>query len=92
MKAEGWYVDPYGRHEARWFSDGSPTDLVQDRGVESHDPAPDTPTTGPLEPFAETASSGADDLLRADSEQEPVDSDVARNAEWAIFDESSGQD
>ena len=22
--AEGWYKDPYGEHEARWFSNGTP--------------------------------------------------------------------
>ena len=38
---EGWYTDPYGRHEARWFSDGTPTKLVRDRGVESYDKPPD---------------------------------------------------
>jgi hypothetical protein len=42
---EGWYTDPYGRHEARWLSDGVPTVLVRDGGVESHDDPPDTPPT-----------------------------------------------
>ena len=28
MNAEGWYVDPFGAHEARWFSNGSPTLLA----------------------------------------------------------------
>ena len=39
-RAEGWYTDPYGRHEARWMSDGTPTELVRDRGVESYDAPP----------------------------------------------------
>jgi len=26
-RAEGWYIDPFGRHEARSMSDGSPTKL-----------------------------------------------------------------
>jgi hypothetical protein len=32
---EGWYTDPFGRHEARWLSDGSPTKLVRDGDAES---------------------------------------------------------
>ena len=40
-RAEGWYTDPYGRHEARWMSDGTPTELVRDLGVESYDAPPD---------------------------------------------------
>ena len=38
---EGWYSDPYGRHEARWMSDGRPTKLVRDDGVEAYDDPPD---------------------------------------------------
>jgi hypothetical protein len=34
---EGWYQDPANRHEYRWFSDGTPTDLVMDSGVTSRD-------------------------------------------------------
>jgi hypothetical protein len=40
-RAEGWYTDPYGRHEARWMCGGTPTELVRDRGVESYDAPPD---------------------------------------------------
>ena len=35
--AVGWYDDPTGRHELRWFSVGSPTELVRDAGIESRD-------------------------------------------------------
>jgi hypothetical protein len=35
---EGWYGDPAGRHEYRWFSQGTPTDLVMDRSRTSRDP------------------------------------------------------
>jgi YD repeat-containing protein len=35
---EGWYEDPAGRHEYRWFSAGRPTDLVMDAGKTSRDP------------------------------------------------------
>jgi hypothetical protein len=35
---EGWYSDPYDRHEARWISQGSPTSLVRDGPVQGKDP------------------------------------------------------
>jgi hypothetical protein len=39
-KSTGWRTDPFGRHEARYFSlDGKPTRLVSDAGQLSHDPA-----------------------------------------------------
>ncbi len=39
---EGWCTDPFGRHDARWMSDGVPTKLVRDgNGVESYDDPPD---------------------------------------------------
>jgi len=38
--AQNWCPDPFGQHEARWFSDGIPTALVRDGGVEGQDPAP----------------------------------------------------
>lgn len=34
---EGWYVDPFGRYDERWFSAGVPTTLVRDAGREAHD-------------------------------------------------------
>jgi hypothetical protein len=39
---QGWFSDPYGRHEDRWFSRGVPTALVRDGGKESQD----APTDG----------------------------------------------
>ena len=36
---EGWYTDPYGRHEARWMSQGTPTRLVRDGSAEASDPS-----------------------------------------------------
>jgi hypothetical protein len=35
--AEGWYRDPTGRHEQRWFSDGAPTALVRDGELDARD-------------------------------------------------------
>jgi hypothetical protein len=66
-RVEGWYVDPFGAHAARWFSDGTPTALVRDAsGVESHDGPPSPTFEGELQPVPETAASDGDDLLRAD--------------------------
>ncbi|HTU38041.1 MAG TPA: hypothetical protein VMF35_08485 [Acidimicrobiales bacterium] len=64
---EGWYTDPFGRHEARWLSDGVPTKLVRDRGVESYDDPPDTPPTQAWKPIeAPPGALTAVDTLRAD--------------------------
>lgn len=38
--AQNWCLDPFGLHEARWFSNGIPTSLVRDEGIESQDPPP----------------------------------------------------
>jgi hypothetical protein len=46
---QGWYLDPYGVHELRWFSAGKPTALVRDAGVDGHDaPPPGPPPTQPV--------------------------------------------
>jgi len=55
MNEEGWYTDPFAHHEARWFSDGVPTALVRDGGLDGHDPPPSSPITGNLERVAETS-------------------------------------
>ena len=63
--AEGWFTDPFGRHEARWMSDGSPTRLVRDGEEESYDDPPDEePTVTPSRIAEEQAVDGSD-LLRA---------------------------
>ena len=41
-RAQNWCIDPYGLHEARWFSQGNPTALVRDDGVEAQDPPPES--------------------------------------------------
>lgn len=84
MKEEGWYVDPYRLHEARWFSDGTPTALVRDKGTTSQDPAPSAPYLAEPEAIPESVSS-ADDVRSADGSdqsRDPVD------AIWTIFTES----
>ena len=40
--AQNWCLDPFGNHQERWFSSGTPTALVRDHGVESQDPPPDS--------------------------------------------------
>jgi hypothetical protein len=69
MDEEGWFKDPYQRHEARWMSEGTPTALVRDAGVESQDVPPDEPITVEMERVpAEVIPGDGDgsDLKRAD--------------------------
>jgi hypothetical protein len=65
---EGWYTDPFGRHEARWLSDGTPTKLVRDDGVTAYDEPPDEPPTHvPTRIEADPGQSHGSDLRRADA-------------------------
>jgi hypothetical protein len=73
MKAEGWYLDPFGSHEARWFSNGAPTILVRDKGVESHDSPPSTNYAGELTPIEDDDEESGDDPVGADSPEAPSD-------------------
>ena len=91
MEAEGWYVDPYGIHEARWISAGKPTELVRDGGKESKDPPLSSPYAGELQELPETAPSDGSDLLRADSaESKSFDPDDVAEAAWDAFGETAG--
>ena len=68
---EGWCTDPFGLHEARWLSDGVPTKLVRDNGVESYEDPPDeewtvTPSLIVEEPL--DVGHEAEDLRRKMSE------------------------
>lgn len=63
---EGWFTDPFGRHELRWLSTGTPTKLVRDGDVESYDEPPDEePTTVPERFEPEVAANGGADMIRA---------------------------
>ncbi len=65
---EGWYSDPWGRHEARWISGGVPSKLVRDGDQESYDDLPDSPPThawAQIEPLPGSVT--AADTLRADA-------------------------
>jgi hypothetical protein len=66
--AEGWFIDPFGRHEQRWISDGRPTTLVRDGGVEGHDDPPDRRVHGEMvrAPFSGIGTPA--DVLRADDQ------------------------
>jgi len=55
----GWHPDPFGRHEARYFSAGRPTKLVRDGDAESYDQLPATDPAACLDPDAGTAAVGA---------------------------------
>jgi hypothetical protein len=68
MEAEGWYHDPYERHDERWYSNGKPTALVRDAKVESKDPPPsDPPPSGTLvRSDGDLSAAGPEDLRRAD--------------------------
>jgi len=83
--AQGWYSDPYGHHKARWFSDGRPTALVRDDGVESTDPPPETPFIGTLEPVVETEGELLHRRRGGRSHLDPT-----ANAIWEIFVSTGG--
>jgi hypothetical protein len=65
---EGWYTDPYGRHEARWLSAGVPTRLVRDGKLESYEDPPDSPPSqGWVAVDPPPGSVTSADTLRADA-------------------------
>jgi hypothetical protein len=67
---EGWFSDPYGRHETRWLSGGKPTRLVRDCEVEGYDDQPDEPPTrSPVRIHNENVTTDSHDLRRADDAQ-----------------------
>lgn len=73
MDAEGWYRDPWDRHEERWWSAGRATALVRDGDVEGHDPPPAETWDGELEALTPPETDdGATDLLRADEPPGPL--------------------
>jgi hypothetical protein len=88
--AEGWYEDPFGIHEYRWFSDGVPTALVKDGPTEATDPPPAGEVSRPLVPEEPAAGSGADgsDLLRAGEAGPEAESEAA----WDVMPQSFGSD
>jgi hypothetical protein len=92
---EGWHADPYGRHEARWMSQGTPTSLVRDRGIESSDPVEDMPFGRTPVAVGTEGVHGGSDLRRSDdANRQPLpDIDryktmafdtMARPARWPV--------
>ena len=68
MNESGWYQDPYGRHEARWFSQGQPTESVRDGQVDSWDPPPGfspPPVMGSSRPTGRAVLAACWPMLRA---------------------------
>jgi hypothetical protein len=73
------------------MSDGQPTKLVRDAGVESCDPPPDEPFAHSPEPIESSIAKGSGDLRRADDQQqdEIYDKRKAARAAWDVFDQMS---
>ncbi len=66
---EGWFADPFQRHEVRWMSQGNPTSLVRDGTVEGSDPVANgpiraVPAMTEVEPPAGADVGRADDAER----------------------------
>lgn len=81
--AEGWYEDPFGLHQHRWFSAGRPTGLVRDGNVEAKDPAPSETFDGPLMAAVDSSvhAPAGDDLRRVgDRMGDPYDPGKASDA------------
>lgn len=92
VSLEGWYTDPYGRHEARWLSQGTPTSLVRDGGTEGSDPVTDEPfTVAPVRIEPEGAGDGSDQRRADDAQTEaPHDAREASRAATDVYDQTEG--
>ena len=90
VKAEGWYLDPYGVHTERWYSNGEPTSLVRDEGGESRDPPPEGQAPGPLVEAEVPKASRVNDLRRADEQESSSLAADLRRADESPEDESFG--
>jgi hypothetical protein len=86
QREEGWFEDPYELHEDRWFSNGEPTKLVRDSGIESYDAVPSSAVpTGALVPSRSERATGAGDLRRADDPSAGVEPDYSTMGEVAKY-------
>jgi hypothetical protein len=88
---EGWYTDPYARHEARWMSEGTPTRLVRDGAVEGTDPVNDEAFKVALVRIDGEPRGDGSDLLRADdaARDGPYDAQAATRPAWDAFDQTA---
>jgi hypothetical protein len=89
---EGWYTDPYARHEARWISQGTPTNLVRDGKIEGTDSVTDEPfQVKPvrIEGDGVEPRDGSDMRRADDAELEaPYDARRAARSAWDAFDQT----
>jgi hypothetical protein len=87
--AQGWYRDPFGVHDDRYFSAGQPTKLVRDGELEAYDEPPDKPLPAgclvPAEPEVGNLPGGSD-LRRADDAERHASSRDLRRADEASLD------
>jgi hypothetical protein len=83
VTAQGWYRDPYGVHEDRYFSAGHPTKLVRDGDVEAYDPPPSGPPEKELVEASGNQAADGSDLLRADADEAGLPYD-RKKAFWAV--------
>jgi hypothetical protein len=67
---EGWFLDPFHVHEARWFSAGVPTSLVRDGGQDARDDPPAATYVGNLTPVPEAPVEATDDRRADDAERQ----------------------
>lgn len=83
-EAQGWYRDPYGLHQDRYFSAGRATELIRDAGHEAYDPPPDRPCDlGNLVPAESADHFDASDLRRADEAERSATARDLRRADEA---------
>jgi hypothetical protein len=85
-EAQGWYRDPYGQHQDRYFSAGRPTKLVRDAGQESyHEPPAQPYDPAELVQAASEADDSFDglDLRRADEAERSASARDLRRADDA---------
>ncbi len=87
---EGWFTDPFERHEARWMSQGNPTSLVRDGTVEGSDPVADGPIRA-IPPRIETDISAGVSVRRADDadRESPYDPETLSPAASDAFDQGA---
>ena len=82
----GWSLDPFKNREARWFSDGTPTSLVRDPGVESRDEPPNTTYAGELELVPQSLANTADASIHPPD----VDQDATGERISEVFEATGG--
>ena len=62
----GWFPDPTGRHQHRYWDGGDWTDSVADQGITAHDAPTFSPPTQPA-PVAEPAQRGSTTVMNRDT-------------------------